>query len=309
MLGKGTTMSTRSIVVISAGLSQPSSTRLLADRLADATVTELAARGITATVEHVELRDVAHEVVNMTLSGFASGPLKDVLEKVTAADGVIAVTPIFSASYSGLFKSFVDILDKDALVGRPVLVGATGGTGRHSLALEYALRPLFAYLRADVAGTAVFAATDDWADGGGDDVNPLPAAHPPRRAASSPRWWPTGSRPHPWASTTRCRRSSSCSDDGQRLTSRDEQTRRPDALASGRRRSSVSVSAMFAYRPLLHIVRAAIPPSIGTMVTPIHGVLVSFRYRPIRATAQIVRRISHARRLGERSRYRVTGAS
>ena len=97
------------------------------------------------------------------------------IEKVTAADGVIAVTPIFSASYSGLFKSFVDILDKDALVGRPVLVGATGGTGRHSLALEYALRPLFAYLRADVAGTAVFAATDDWADGGGDDVNPLPA--------------------------------------------------------------------------------------------------------------------------------------
>ena len=168
-------MSTRSIVVISAGLSQPSSTRLLADRLADATVTELAARGITANVEHVELRNTAHEVVNMTLSGFASGPLKDVLEKVAAADGVIAVTPIFSASYSGLFKSFVDILDKDALVGRPVLVGATGGTGRHSLALEYALRPLFAYLRADVAGTAVFAATDDWADGGGDDVNPLPA--------------------------------------------------------------------------------------------------------------------------------------
>ena len=173
--GKGITMSDRSIVVISAGLSQPSSTRLLADRLADATVTELAARGVTAHVEHVELRDVAHEVVNMTLSGFASGPLKDVIEKVTAADGVIAVTPIFSASYSGLFKSFVDILDKDALVGRPVLVGATGGTGRHSLALEYALRPLFAYLRADVAGTAVFAATDDWADGGGDDVNPLPA--------------------------------------------------------------------------------------------------------------------------------------
>jgi FMN reductase len=174
LFGKGTTMSDRSIVVISAGLSQPSSTRLLADRLADATVTELAARGITAHVENVELRDVAHEIVNMTLSGFASGALKDVLEKVTAADGVIAVTPIFSASYSGLFKSFVDILDKDALVGRPVLVGATGGTGRHSLALEYALRPLFAYLRADVAGTAVFAATDDWADGGGDDVNPLP---------------------------------------------------------------------------------------------------------------------------------------
>lgn len=171
-LGKGITMSDRSIVVLSAGLSQPSSSRLLADRLADATVAELAARGITAHVETVELRDVAHEVVNMTLTGFASGPLEDVIDKVTAADGVIAVTPIFSASYSGLFKSFIDVLDKDALVGRPVLVGATGGTGRHSLALEYALRPLFAYLRADVAGTAVFAATDDWAEAG---ESPLPA--------------------------------------------------------------------------------------------------------------------------------------
>jgi FMN reductase len=168
-------MSDRSIVVISAGLSQPSSTRLLADRLAEATVAELAARGITAQIQHVELRDVAHEIVNMTLTGFPSGDLVPVLEQVTAADSLIAVTPVFSASYSGLFKSFVDILDKDALVDRPVLLGATGGTGRHSLALEYAMRPLFAYLRADVVPTAVFAATDDWATAGGDDANPLPA--------------------------------------------------------------------------------------------------------------------------------------
>ena len=204
-------MSDRSIVVISAGLSQPSSTRLLADRLADATVTELAARGITAHVEHVELRDVAHEVVNMTLSGFASGALKDVLEKVTAADGVIAVTPIFSASYSGLFKSFVDILDKDALVGRPVLVGATGGTGRHSLALEYALRPLFAYLRADVAGDGRVRGHRRLGRRRWRRRQPAAEPDPPRR----PRAGRDGRRPRAVrarrACTTRCRRSSSCS--------------------------------------------------------------------------------------------------
>jgi FMN reductase len=166
-------MSERSIVVLSAGISQPSSTRLLADRLRDATVSELAARGITAQVETVELRDLAHAVVDMTLTGFASGDLARVLEKVEAADGIIAVTPIFTASYAGLFKSFVDVLGKDALVGRPVLLGATGGTTRHSLTLDYALRPLFTYLRADVATTSVFAATDDWASD--DEVNPLPA--------------------------------------------------------------------------------------------------------------------------------------
>ncbi len=157
----------RSLVVLSAGLRQPSSTRLLADRLADATVAELAARGITAKVTTIELRDLAHETVNAMLTGFASGPLADALAQVKAADGLVAVTPVFSSSYAGLFKSFLDVLDPDALAGMPVLVGATGGTARHSLALEYALRPLFAYLRADVQSTAVFAATDDWA--GSDD--------------------------------------------------------------------------------------------------------------------------------------------
>ncbi|MFH5824135.1 FMN reductase [Georgenia sp. AZ-5] len=167
-------MSERTIVAVSAGLGQPSSTRLLADRLSEATVTELAARGVTATVETVELRGVAHEIVNAMLTGFPTGELAGVLEQVTGADGLVLVTPLFTTTYSGLFKSFVDILDKDALTGMPVLLGATGGTPRHSLALEYSVRPLFTYLRADVATTSVFAATDDWA-GEGDTVNPLPA--------------------------------------------------------------------------------------------------------------------------------------
>jgi FMN reductase len=113
-------MATRALAVVSAGLSNPSSTRLLADRL-------------------------------------------------TAADGLIAVTPIFSASYSGLFKTFFDVLDKESLVGKPVLLGATAGTARHSLALEHAVRPLFAYLRAVTVPTAVFAAPEDWAGAGGVD--------------------------------------------------------------------------------------------------------------------------------------------
>lgn len=167
-------MSERTIVAVSAGLGQPSSTRLLADRLSEATVAELEARGVSATVENVELRDVAHEIVNAMLTGFPTGALREVMEKVTAADGLVLVTPLFTTTYSGLFKSFVDILDKDSLTDMPILLGATGGTPRHSLALEYSVRPLFTYLRADVATTSVFAATDDWA-GEADTVNPLPA--------------------------------------------------------------------------------------------------------------------------------------
>lgn len=166
-------MSERTIVAVSAGLGQPSSTRMLADRLSEAAAAELEARGHHVTVETIELRDVAHEIVNAMLTGFATGDLATVIEKVTGADGLVLVTPLFTTTYSGLFKSFVDILDKDALVDMPVLLGATGGTPRHSLALEYSMRPLLTYLRADVATTSVFAATDDWA-GEGDKVNPLP---------------------------------------------------------------------------------------------------------------------------------------
>jgi FMN reductase len=146
------------LVVVSAGLSTPSSTRLLADRLAEAS-------GM-ADVRFIELRDLAHEITDNLLTGFAPARLQDALDAVAGADALIAVTPVFTGSYSGLFKSFFDVVDKDALVDKPVLIAATGGTARHSLALEHALRPMFAYLRAVVVPTAVYAATDDWADEG-----------------------------------------------------------------------------------------------------------------------------------------------
>ncbi|GGN28324.1 FMN reductase [Streptomyces fuscichromogenes] len=145
------------LVVVSAGLSVPSSTRLLADRLAAAV-----GRQAPVEVEVVELRDLAVEIAHNFTNGFPGRRLAAALEAVTGADGVIAVTPVFTASYSGLFKSFFDVLDKDALAGKPVLIAATGGTARHSLVLEHALRPMFAYLRAVVVPTGVYAASEDW---------------------------------------------------------------------------------------------------------------------------------------------------
>ncbi|MFB4309816.1 FMN reductase [Actinomadura sp. GTD37] len=151
------------LAVISAGLGQPSSTRLLADRLAAATAEALSGGpGPGVAVETVELRDHAHAMVDATLTGFPSGPFRAAVETVANADGLIAVTPVFNASYSGLFKTFFDVLDRDSLEGRPVLLGATGGTARHSLAIDFAMRPLLAYLRAAVVPTAVYAASEDW---------------------------------------------------------------------------------------------------------------------------------------------------
>lgn len=166
-------MTSRTIAVVTAGLSEPSSSRMLADRLAASAVDSLGRRGIEASVTVIELRELAHDIVNHMLAGFPSPKLADAIQSVTSADGLIAVTPVFSTSYSGLFKSFFDVIDAAALTGMPVAIAATGGTPRHSLALEYALRPLFSYLRAIVIPTAVFAATEDWGSGA-DTVAPLP---------------------------------------------------------------------------------------------------------------------------------------
>jgi len=153
---------TRTVAVVTAGLSQPSSTRLLADRLADAVTARLAAQGEDALVEVVELRTLAHALADNLLTGFPSGELEAAVRTVAEADALIAVTPVFTASYSGLFKTFFDVLDKDALAGKPTLVAATAGTPRHSLVLDHALRPLFSYLQAVVVPTGVFAATEDF---------------------------------------------------------------------------------------------------------------------------------------------------
>lgn len=154
------------IVAISSGLSDPSSTRMLTDRF----VASLQEQSGDVSVEVVSLRELAHDITDAMLTGFAAPRLQDVIDKVVAADGLVVVVPIFKASYPGLFKSFIDVLDADALIGKPVLLAATGGTARHSLAIDHSLRPLFAYLQALVVPTGVFASTHDW---GTDGANAL----------------------------------------------------------------------------------------------------------------------------------------
>ncbi|MEU9607516.1 FMN reductase [Streptomyces sp. NPDC048057] len=170
---------TLKLVAVSAGLSVPSSTRLLADRLTESVrgfLGELPGAGDASEVDVrvIELRELAVAIANHLVTGFPSADLEEAIDAVTEADGLIAVTPVFSASYSGLFKSFFDLIDPDALTGKPVLAGATGGTPRHSLVLEHALRPLFAYLRADVIPTAVYAASEDWGGNGDPLTDTLP---------------------------------------------------------------------------------------------------------------------------------------
>lgn len=160
-------MESRRITVLSAGLGVPSSSRLLADQMAASAERQLTAAGYAVDVAVVELRDIAVDIANNFVTGYAAPKLAEVIARVEASDGIVAVSPVFSASYSGLFKSFIDVLDPKSLACKAVLLGATAGTDRHQMVLDFAMRPLFTYLRTRIASTAVFAGPQDW--GNNDD--------------------------------------------------------------------------------------------------------------------------------------------
>jgi FMN reductase len=150
------------LVVLSAGTGNPSSTRQLTDRLAEKALVRLREAGTPATASVIELGPLAVDIARATVAGFPGAELQAAIDRLAAADAVIAATPVYKAGISGLFKSFVDVLDNDLLVAKPVLLAATGGTARHALVIDDQMRPLFAYLRAFTLPTSVYAAPEDW---------------------------------------------------------------------------------------------------------------------------------------------------
>jgi FMN reductase len=154
-------MNSKRLVVISAGTGNPSSTRQLTDRLAQKTLDLLDG----ATVSVIELGPLAADTARAAVAGFSGEALKPAIDRLAVADAIIAATPIYKAGISGLFKTFVDVLDNDLIVAKPVLLAATGGTPRHALVIDDQMRPLFAYMRALTLPTSVYAAPEDWGTG------------------------------------------------------------------------------------------------------------------------------------------------
>ncbi len=152
------------LAVVSAGTSDPSSTRLLADRIAERTANLAGRHGQAVTTTVIELRELAADIANATVSLLITPRLRQAIDALAVADGLVVSTPVYKAGASGLFKSFFDLLDNDLLIGKPVILAATAGTPRHALVADDQLRPLFAYLRALPVPTSLFAAPEDWAD-------------------------------------------------------------------------------------------------------------------------------------------------
>jgi FMN reductase len=157
-------MSTFSVAVVSAGTSDPSSTRLLADRAAQRVETLAADHGHRVTTSLIELREVATDVTTALTSQLITPRLQQAIDALDAADGVVVAAPVYKAGASGLFTSFFQVIDNDLLIAKPVLLAATAGTARHALVADEAMRPLFAFLRTMTVPTSLFAAPEDWSD-------------------------------------------------------------------------------------------------------------------------------------------------
>jgi FMN reductase len=150
------------LVVVSGGTGDPSSTRMLADRIADRVRALAEARGEAVRTDLVDLRGLATEITTALVSQFTGPKLTEAIELLGRADAVVAAAPVYKAAPSGLFSSFFHVLDNDLLIAKPVVLAATAGTARHALVVDEQMRPLFAYLRALTVPTSVFAASEDW---------------------------------------------------------------------------------------------------------------------------------------------------
>jgi FMN reductase len=157
-------LSAFTVAVVSAGTSEPSSTRLLADRVTQRVAELAASRGHAVTTSVIELREIAADITTALTSQLVTPRLRQAIDALAAADGIIAAAPVYKAGPSGLFTSFFHVLDNDLLIAKPVVLAATAGTARHALVADEVMRPLFAFLRTMTVPTSLFAAPEDWSD-------------------------------------------------------------------------------------------------------------------------------------------------
>ena len=156
----------RRIAVVSAGTSDPSTTTMLANRVADKAAAIAAQRGIEVAIDVIDLRALAGDVTTALVSQHVSPALQAASDVMRDADAIVASTPVYKAGPSGLFTAFFQVLDNDLLIGTPVALAATAGSSRHALVVDDQLRGLFSYLRTITVPTSLFAAPEDWNDRG-----------------------------------------------------------------------------------------------------------------------------------------------
>lgn len=147
------------LVAVSGGLQRPSKAAALAEHLMD-----LIAEEVLCEQRLVELGQLAPQLAGATWRSHLPETVERELAAVEQADIVVVATPVFRGSYTGLFKHFFDFIDQDALIDKPILLAATGGSERHALMIDHQLRPLFSFFQARTLPLGVYATDKDFTD-------------------------------------------------------------------------------------------------------------------------------------------------
>lgn len=150
------------VVVVNGSPSEKSKTVGLVDVMLRTLTTALADRDVEVESSRIDVYRLGPGFSGATEREGIAPEIEDVLRRAEHADVLIAATPVFRGSYTGLFKHFFDLVDQYALANKPVFLAATGGGDHHALVLEHALRPLFGFFQAMTVPVAVFASSGDF---------------------------------------------------------------------------------------------------------------------------------------------------
>ncbi|MFI7453615.1 NAD(P)H-dependent oxidoreductase [Nonomuraea sp. NPDC049714] len=145
------------VVVVNGSPNERSKTMGLAGL-----VTSRLSESLPVGLHRVDVYRLGPSFTGATVREDVSPEVEQQIRLVEEADVVIAATPVFRASYSGMFKHFFDLVDQYGLANKPVILVATGGSDRHALVIEHALRPLFGFFQAATAPVGFYANAGDF---------------------------------------------------------------------------------------------------------------------------------------------------
>lgn len=152
-------MATPAIAGFSGSYSSPSRTRILVDEIVRRT-----GERYRKSSETFDLGQFGPDLGTARRLSDLSERSRKLVERLVGAEALVIASPVYKGSYTGLFKHLIDLLDPAALVGKPILLAATGGGDRHALVIEHQLRPLFGFFEARTLATGIYASERDFGD-------------------------------------------------------------------------------------------------------------------------------------------------
>ena len=148
------------VVAVSGGLQRSSKSTLLAQHLLSGI-----GKALPCQTQLVTIGELAAQFAGASLRTQLPQTVEQALAVVEKADMLVVATPVFRGAYTGMFKHFFDHIHQDALIDKPILLAATGGSQRHALMIDHQLRPLFSFFQARTLPLGVYATDSDFEHG------------------------------------------------------------------------------------------------------------------------------------------------